>query len=170
MNMPFELGVLLAWGKETFVITSRATRTIALGSELRGYRVSPGKRPAPDREVLPMDRADGVFQAVELRHALYPIPALAGDSSLTGKGLRSTPSEPARRARRSPFYVGTQPSPFTKEPSSSGLTRCTDVHTLRAVPDEGRNGHGIPKRHAGIFRNTGSPSPKRSSPWRIRWL
>jgi hypothetical protein len=34
MNMPFELGVLLAWGKETFVITSHSTRTIKSLSDL----------------------------------------------------------------------------------------------------------------------------------------
>jgi hypothetical protein len=34
MNMPFELGVLLAWGKETFVITSHPTRTIRSLSDL----------------------------------------------------------------------------------------------------------------------------------------
>jgi hypothetical protein len=34
MNMPFELGVLLAWGKETFVITSHPTRTIKTLSDL----------------------------------------------------------------------------------------------------------------------------------------
>jgi hypothetical protein len=34
MNMPFELGVLLAWGKETFVVTSHPTRTIKALSDL----------------------------------------------------------------------------------------------------------------------------------------
>jgi hypothetical protein len=34
MNMPFELGVLLAWGKETFVITSHPSRTIKALSDL----------------------------------------------------------------------------------------------------------------------------------------
>jgi hypothetical protein len=34
MNMPFELGVLLAWGKETFVITSHPSRTIKSLSDL----------------------------------------------------------------------------------------------------------------------------------------
>ncbi len=34
MNMPFELGILLAWGKETFVISSRRTRTIKALSDL----------------------------------------------------------------------------------------------------------------------------------------
>jgi hypothetical protein len=34
MNMPFELGVLLAWGKETFVISSHPTRTVKALSDL----------------------------------------------------------------------------------------------------------------------------------------
>jgi hypothetical protein len=34
MNMPFELGVLLAWGKETFVISAHPTRTIQALSDL----------------------------------------------------------------------------------------------------------------------------------------
>ncbi len=34
MNMPFELGLLLAWGKETFVVSSHATRTVKALSDL----------------------------------------------------------------------------------------------------------------------------------------
>jgi len=34
MNMPFELGLLLAWGKETFVISSRLTPTVRALSDL----------------------------------------------------------------------------------------------------------------------------------------
>ena len=34
MNMPFELGILLAWGKETFVVSSHRTRTIKALSDL----------------------------------------------------------------------------------------------------------------------------------------
>jgi hypothetical protein len=38
MNMPFELGLLLAWGKETFVISSRPTSTVRARSSRPGSK------------------------------------------------------------------------------------------------------------------------------------
>ena len=111
MNMPFELGILLAWGKETFVITSRRTRTIKALSDLNfgDIEFHEGKarlliekfskwieRTASSKRLKSSTLLTRYRRFVHRRRDSF----VAGDSPLARKGFRSALAGPARDARR----------------------------------------------------------------------
>ena len=100
MNMPFELGVLLAWGKETFVITSHPSRTIKALSDLNFGDIEFHRRSVK----LLIEKFSRWIERTAtakryLRHTVDPVSALAGLSSFSRRRFRSTHSRAAREPR-----------------------------------------------------------------------